>query len=106
MDKKFEEQKTKDNDKNKDDFHAVLIDAVKVPFIVEDCLPTYICFLELKAKYPMHSIEKLYQRFYKSIDNSYDNPFIKLFELVNIKSYSEAYCESVGSLMNICVDKG
>ena len=28
------------------------------------------------------------------------------FEFINIKSFSEAYCESEGSMMNILVDKG
>ena len=51
------------------------------------------------------SIEELYQKFVSSL-KGVQEPFCKLFELVNIKSFSEAYCESVGSMMNRCVDNG
>ena len=33
-------------------------------------------------------------------------PSLPCFEFINIKSFTEAYRESVGSLMNILVDKG
>ena len=55
----------------------------------------------------MLRLEDIYQKFHKAVAvKEENNSFIMLFELVNIKSYSEAYCESVGCMMNICVHKG
>ena len=78
-------------------------------FVIETLLPGYISFLDYKTKCESSSlrVEDVYQSFFnlnkKSIDIA---PFISLFEFINIKSFSEAYCESVGSLMNILVNKG
>ena len=53
------------------------------------------------------SVEEVYQLFFKTMcSDSVTTPFMTLFEFINIKSSSEAYCESVGSLMNILVNKG
>ena len=74
----------------------------------------YLSFLQYKSLH-MHtstsqsshqkSLEQLHFDFYKS-DSNCNPQFVNLFEFINIKSYSEAYCESVGSLMNIMVNKG
>ena len=55
------------------------------------------------------SLVDLYQNFYewsKNEDEGVIKPFLSLFEFINIKSFSEAHCESVGSLMNLLVKKG
>ena len=79
----------------------------------KDILPGYLSFLKFKCNPRLKDmrLEEVYQQF---CDVSFEQanesvlmkPFMKMFEFINIKSYSEAYCESVGSLMNILVDKG
>ena len=55
----------------------------------------------------LYRLEDIYQKFHEAVAvKEENNSFIMLFELVDVKSYSEAYCESVGSMMNICVHKG
>ena len=52
-------------------------------------------------------LERLYEHFFQQHGDSVRNEaFIEMFQFINIKSYTEAYCESVGSLMNILVEKG
>ena len=46
----------------------------------------------------------MYQHiFQKHGDTGRNEAFIKMFQFVNINTYTEAYCKSVGSLMNILV---
>ena len=79
----------------------------------KDILPGYLAFLEFKcnSRFNNMRLEEIYQQFCDVSSKQSDEsvlmkPFMRMFEFVNIKSYSEAYCESVGSLMNILVDKG
>ena len=67
---------------------------------------SYIKYLQFKSRNDSKTVEKLYQEFYNQFFTDDRKPFFEMFEFINIKSYSEAYCESVGSLMNICVNKG
>lgn len=78
--------------------------ALKVTQSFEEVLSSYLEYLDFKNKTPGNKIEQLYERFYQTIPKP--DVFLDLFEVINIKSYSEAYCESVGSLMNILVNKG
>jgi hypothetical protein len=78
----------------------------KVAENIEDVVATFHSYLQYKEKNIEKSAEKLYKDFYESHFDKETPLFFELFEFINIKSYSEAYCESVGSLMNICVDKG
>ena len=88
---------------------SILIDSlVPINFNVDSLLPGYLSFLDYKTtliENPDLSLEEIYRDFYKRNENK-NTDFLSLFEFVNIKSYSEAYCESVGSLMNILVNKG
>ena len=71
----------------------------------EAVIKSYMAFLNLKQRLEEKRVEKVYKLFHDQ-DKSDDNAvFTDLFEYINIKSYSEAYCESVGSLMNIVVGK-
>lgn len=50
------------------------------------------------------------EKFYKSFWNRYNKTtelaaFLELFEFLQIKSYSEAICESIGSIMNMSAGK-
>ena len=83
-----------------------LIDNLSIELNVQNVLPGYLSFLDFKQNFQMLRLEDIYQKFHEAVAaKEENNSFIMLFELVNIKSYSEAYCESVGS-MNICVHKG
>ena len=80
-------------------------------FEIKSVLKGYISFLRYKLINCKNSpsLEILYQKFYEWSINEESHPikpFLDLFELINVKSFSEAYCESVGSLMNILVKKG
>ena len=84
-----------------------LIDNLSIELNVQNVLPGYLSFLDFKQNFQMLRLEDIYQKFHEAVAvKEENNSFIMLFELVNIKSYSEAYCESVGSMMNICVHKG
>ena len=81
-----------------------LKDFQPAPLEVQDSLlQTYIQFLTFHQNSDQQSLEVLYQLFQKNFRQSLtaESRFFDLFEHVNIKSYTEAYCESVGSLMNI-----
>ena len=76
-------------------------------FEVEKIIDGYTLFLDFKVSYTSKSVEDIYQLFFQShCQNEKITYFINFFEFLNIKSYSEAYRESVGSLMNILVNKG
>ena len=66
---------------------------------------TYLAFLHFKQRRHDKRVEEVYREFHNLNNNDENASFFNLFEFINIKSYSEAYCESVGSLMNICVNK-
>ena len=71
----------------------------------EVVIKSYFEFLYLKRRHEEKRVEKIYQLFHDQDTSDDHGIFVDLSEFINIKSYSEAYCESVGSLMNICVDK-
>ena len=74
-----------------------------------EILPGLLKFLNFKnqPRFEDTRVEEIYQLFCSSFEQQNDiKPFISLFEFINIKSYTEAFCESVGSLMNILVSKG
>ena len=49
----------------------------------------------------------MWQRFYNKHQTDNDvEPFIELFQFVQIKTYSEAICETVGSIMTIHRGRG
>ena len=53
------------------------------------------------------SLETKYKSFWESYkDIPQTKLFIELFEFVQVKSYSEAICESIGSTMNIATASG
>ena len=84
-----------------------LIDNLSIKLNVQNVLPGYLSFLDFKQNFQMLRLEDIYQKFHEAVAvKEENNSLIMLFELVNIKSYSGAYCESVGSMMNICVHKG
>ena len=73
----------------------------------QELFQAYYSFLEFKANCDQElSLEKIYQKFVTEFSSSVDKIFFDLFQFININSYSEAYCESVGSLMNIVVHRG
>ena len=92
-------------------FMSELLPELKNPSLVRHVLEqkeavtkTYLVFLHFKQRHDKR-VEEVYQHFHNQNNSDENAPFFQLFEFINIKSYSEAYCESVGSLMNICVDK-
>ena len=85
----------------------LLLDCLKPDdFDIDTIVPEYIDFLQFKSSQGDSniSVEELYHLFSKK--QAEHTTFMKLFEFINIKSFSEAYCESVGSMMNMIVDKG
>ena len=66
----------------------------------------YLRYLSHKAKYEDHKPEIIYQRYSKLFKNEEDKAFQMLYEFVNIRTYSEAICETIGSMMAISVSNG
>ena len=65
----------------------------------------FLCFQQQQTPCDKN-LEEIYEAFYKEYkDKEEFYQFFYVFEKVNIKSYSEAYCESVGSSMNIITGK-
>lgn len=62
-------------------------------------------FLKFKKRCKGLRIEKVYQQFYMETPKDSHVVFKESFEFTMIKSYSEAYCETVGSLMNNLINK-
>ena len=50
-------------------------------------------------------LEAIWKNFYQTYNEQCPN-FINLFQFVQIKTYSEAICETVGSIMNIHRGRG
>ena len=71
-------------------------DKLQEKFEVKDSLlQTFISFLTFKQNSDQQSLEVLYQLFQKNfMQSSYaESRFFDLFVHVDIKSYTEAYCE-------------
>ena len=84
----------------------LLLDCLKPDdFDIDTIVPEYIDFLQFKSSQGDSniSVEEWYHLFSKK--QAEHTTFMKLFEFINIESFSEAYCESVGSMMNMIVDK-
>ena len=52
------------------------------------------------------NLEKLYHSFFTQFQAPETKAFLHFFEYIQIKSYSEAICETIGSVMKLAVDKG
>ena len=74
---------------------------------VDTILPGYLLFVKESKKRPGKTLEDLYKSYWDtwSKDNSTWH-FRDLFEIINIKSFSEQQCEQVGSVLSIAVSKG
>ena len=67
----------------------------------------YLGYLTYKAKYEDdEKIEIIYQRYSKLYGKDEDKAFQMVYEFVNIRTYSEAICETIGSMMAISVSNG
>ena len=60
----------------------------------------YLKLTELRQNLHNKTLEEVYENFY-SISDSSDRQFMSFFEKIQIKSYSEAVAERVGSVMKI-----
>ena len=88
---------------------ANLVGVRKETFLFEDCFPAYLVFVSFsrqKFVSGVKALERIWELFcwtkYHE-DDLYSN-FIDLFEFIQIKGYSEAICETVGSIM--CIHHG
>ena len=76
-------------------------------FILKDCIPGYKQFVAFvrdikrneQSSYLTISLERIYAKFRDLHQNSNFDSFMDLFEYLQIKTYSEAFCETVGSIM-------
>ena len=81
-------------------------------FCFDDCFVGYLIYLKfiqkkiLKGESP-RPLESLYKQFFSEKGQTQlTKSFIVLFQFVQVKSYSEAICETVGSLMKIHGGRG
>ena len=80
-----------------------LVGVVKDNFDLDSCFPSYLAFLTYARGKYIHSgkvdLEKVWELFWERCKvNETDSNFIELFEHVQIKTYSEAIAETVGSI--------
>ena len=83
-----------------------LVGVQKDNFDFESCYPAYLAFVTFaRGKYNQFGkvdLEKVWETFWgNSKDNNSFTNFVELFEFVQIKTYSEAIAETVGSIMNV-----
>ena len=50
--------------------------------------------------------ENVYQKYFKLFQNDEDKSFQMLYEFINISTYSEAICETIGFMMADSVSNG
>ena len=90
--------------------HNSLPSSKKDIFKLPDILPGYSLFLDFCNSSTIHTPVKpeiLYDGFFQlHKDNLLVLPFLKFFEFIQSKSYSEAICETIGSIMKIHGGKG
>ena len=86
----------------------VLPESIQFRYNEEAVIYGYILFIRLKKKMGGNiSLEKVYEHYYKLYSAETDSSdFISLFQKVQIKSYSEAIAETLGSIMKISKGKG
>ena len=87
-----------------------------IPLVDEICtgynlfLYQYVSTIVLGASSSDRSVslpmEDVYKQFYESYHQTNEASFIDFFEFVMVKSYSEAICESIGSIMNMACGTG
>lgn len=76
-------------------------------FTAEDCIVGYLEYKQYKMSKKEFTPEQIWEAFYKkNKDNPGIQPFIRLYQNINIRSTSEAAAETVGSMMNIHKAKG
>ena len=61
-------------------------------------LEGYQSFLSTASSYPNLRLSKQYQLFYKATRTRFEE-FKALYEHINVRTYSEAICETIGSMM-------
>ena len=84
----------------------------KEDYCFDSCFPAYMMFVDFNRQKFRSSdgrlkLERIWELFWKKYhdDKLYEN-FISLFEFVQVKNYSEAICETVGSIMGIHHGRG
>ena len=93
---------------------AAILDDLTGPardiYHMELCLPAYQVFLKFARdmiKRKKAGLEEIWKEFWSRYhSNDMYEDFIQLFQHIQIKSYSEAICETVGSVMNIHHGRG
>ena len=81
-------------------------------FVISEVLNGYTSYMEifreLKTEFQVHDIYAMWHKKVIQIDEPDESNviFSKLFECVQVRSSSEAYCETVGSIMNNHSGKG
>ena len=97
-----------------------LISEVKGPYAeyfqetIESCLIGYEMFLRhsvsemtgAASKVYSTNLEQIYETFFNVFKIDETKVFRELFEFVQLKTYSEAICETIGSIMNMAQGKG
>ena len=87
--------------------HDELSPAQKNIFKFPDILCGYLKYTEFTKTSTECKIEVIYHQFYTiNKDTELVKPFLQFFEFIHSKSYSEAICETVGSIMKIHSGKG
>lgn len=70
-------------------------------FVMSECLTGYLQFLKERKNIMDQHLEVFYKKFSsKYSEDDMVLPFMQLFEVLQLKSFSEAVCENVGSLMD------
>ena len=79
----------------------------KINYDVEALTRSYINFTRLRKMKNGVSLEKVYEEFHRLYSQDEENvQFISFFEKIEIKSFSEAIAEGIGSIMKIATGKG
>ena len=70
----------------------------------------YLAYLRLYSSHRSgtkpSSSENAYKKYCEIVDYDESKSFRNLYEFVNVRTYSEAICETIGSLMSIAVSNG
>ena len=68
---------------------------------------TYLTILkQVNSSQETASSESAYKRYIIITDSEESRSFQNLYEFVNVRTYSEAICETIGSMMSIAVSNG
>ena len=69
----------------------------------------YLAYLRLYSSHrsgTKPSSENAYKKYCEIVDYDESKSFRNLYEFVDVMTYSEAICETIGSLMSIAVSNG